>query len=187
MLKVSQSSAQHNPCKDVFKLAASAYSAHDLVAESILERWWQAHPSMFYLAYENESLCGYISAFPLTSEAFQTTLKPDFDEKTLEPASVFGFEVKGDYQMYFSSIVVHSNWRRKGVSRILRKSFLNDLIVLWLEGMCVTRLSSLVVSTQGATMMKSLGMHVISRCPKGNIFYAKHSKKSLDTCLHLLT
>ncbi len=187
MLDIQSSNAQTNPCKAIFELAAMAYKESDLIPLEILERWWQQHPSLFLLAYKDERLCGYISAFPLNNQAFKRTLEPDFDEKKLELSSILSFEAVGAYQMYFSSIVVHPEWRGRGISKALRKTFLNNLILLWLAGRCVTQLSSLVVSAQGVTMMKSLGMNAFQKGQEEDIFYANLTEKSLNACLQLLT
>ncbi len=187
MLKVFQSSAEHNPCKEIFSLASSAYSRHDLLAQAILERWWQAHPSMFYLAYHDKNLCGYISAFPLTTKAFQTTLNHDFDEKTLEPSALAEFKTKGDYQLYFSSIVVHPALRKKGIARRLRQAFLAKLIELWDAGFCVKHASALVVSKEGTRIMQSLGFQVHSKAQQGSLFYAQYDKAKLLECLKKLS
>ena len=145
MIRIEQSDRSNNPYAAVFSLASQAYKSEDLIPQVILKHWWQQHPSLFYLAFEGETLCGYMSAFPVTREAFKKTLEPDFDEKKLEPTSIINFDAKGEYQMYFSSIVVHPSWRGQGVSNALREDFLNNLLLLWGQGSWVTQLSSIVI------------------------------------------
>lgn len=183
MISIKQSNALSNPCADVFLLAQQVYKPEDVIPQAILERWWQKHPSLFSLAYEGDVLCGYLSALPLTQEAFQETLEFSFDEKTLEPSSIVAFDLVGVYQVYFSSIVVHSDWHGTGVSKGLRRVFLEYLLSLWSKGKCVNALSSVVVSAKGASMMRSLGMRFSFSCAQGDLFYADHTEASLRQCL----
>ena len=187
MIKIQQSSAQVNPCKDVFQLASSVYKVSNALPAEILESWWQKHPAMFHLALHNGKLYGYTSAFPLTEEAFKKTLVPDFDEKTLEPDSILKLDTPGNYQMYFCSIVVHPNWQGLGLSKSMRKSFLSYLLSLWHQGKHVKNLSASVVSEKGADMMKSLGMNAISNGQHGDVFQASHTEQSLQNCLDKLS
>lgn len=180
-MKLIQSSASLNPCADVFALAKSVYQQTELLSESLLECWWRVHPEIFWLAYEAGTLCGYISAIPLTKAAFTRSLQSDFDEKRLEPDDILPFQKT--YQLYFSSIVVHPDWRSQTISRRLRMAFLKSLIQLYSEGKELQAMSALVVSEKGSRMMQSLGMQVLKPHLAGELYYGVYNQETLENCL----
>ncbi|MCA9839966.1 MAG: hypothetical protein KC422_23860 [Trueperaceae bacterium] len=186
-MKLIQSSPALNPCKEVHDLAAKVYQAQDVLSAKILEHWWSAYPQLFWLVYEDETLCGYTSALPLTRDAFAKTLTMDFDEKAIQAIDILPFEQVGEYQIYFSSIVVHPVWRSKGVSQVLRQAFLQGLLNLYANDKRTTALSSWVVSERGSKMMASLGMQLYRQAQKGAVYYAEQSKEKLASSLTRLS
>ncbi len=182
-MQLVQSDVDINPCAQVYTLAKQVYRSEEVIPVEILERWWIAHPQLFYLAYNDETLCGYTSALPLTEKAFAKTLRQDFDEKAIQAKDIITFDKTGDFYLYFSSIVVHPEWRTKGVSSLLRQGFLQGLLNLYAEDKHTRALSSWVVSEKGGKMMQSLGMQFYAQAVGGTIYYCEQTKESLEKSL----
>lgn len=164
------------------RLAATAYEPGVLLPRATLEAWHRVNPDIYWLAWHHGQLAGYLSALPLAPDVFRHTMLASFDEKRLlGPHAIRAYEEAGEYQVFFSSIVVREGYRgRSDASRRLRIGFLEDLASLADRGIEITALSSEVVSKEGMGTMESLGMRYLRNSTRGTrLFYTRTSPAAL--------
>lgn len=188
-IRFQRSDGNHNPCKDINALAATIYDSDAVLSADILERWYSADPHIFWLAYNNESLVGYLSLIPLHEVQYQKIFATDFDERTITAENVLPFDDATHFLL--SSIAIHPAYRSKSatasahlnsikISRELRVNMLIDLFhkrnvapnipmqASQIKAVCI---ASEAITVQGEYMLQSLGLKYHSETRPGNKVY----------------
>jgi hypothetical protein len=162
--------------KKIYKLACEIYGSDVANPPTLLKSWHSRNENIFWVALnEHNEVVGYITALPLTEEAFNSTLRTDFDQHKLTSDQIKPYKEPGNYQIYFTSIVVRPDYRKKqpSLSRLLRNEFLKSLVSMGDRGIHVTDLSAQVITVMGGHAMRTLGLDYVQDGEHGKVYHGK--------------
>src|SRR4051812_35607333 len=107
-----RSDASNNPVDEIYALVRTVYPEDKVLNPCILNTWFSANYNIFWLAYSENMLVGYLSIIPLEPTKFKQLYKPNFDEKTIFASDVIpSFDDATNFLL--SSIVVHQDYRKQ--------------------------------------------------------------------------
>jgi len=170
----------NDPCQAIAEMAVRLYGRQSALPASLLRSWYHKNASIFRIAASSDgSMAGYISTLPLGTDRFEQTVKPDFQEKSIQADdidSAFGPECGG---VFLSSIVVAPEYQQRSpTSLLLRLALVEDLIQV--SGKKGIRISAQAVSQKGQLCMESLGMKICDVTTDGwKIYYGENTGADL--------
>ncbi len=172
---------QGDPCADIAELAGRLYGRQSALPVSLLRAWYMKNASIFRIATTLDgTVCGYISTLPLGKNKFEQTVKPDFQETTLQAGDIENVFCPEKGGVFLSSIAVASEYQQHSpASLLLRLALVEDLIKAGKKrGFGI---SAQAVSQKGQRCMESLGMAVCGKTTAGwKIYYGEHTGTDLQ-------
>lgn len=110
------------------------------------------------LADMQNNIIGFKTAYPVTEKCYQKILSPEFNEIDIQNNDLATYQNTNNFNIFFSSIVIHSNYKFKCLANTIELFFLNDMIEHSQNGKNITSFSAEIVSEGGRKMAERLGM-----------------------------
>lgn len=170
---------------DIVELNKIVYGADFTAPLELTESIHNKNPDICLAAKDNSlnKVIGYISAIPLSPEAFNKATDPYFDEAFIADDVVkynYCNMTTKRYHLYVASIVVEPAYQKHGISRRLYYSFLGFLLELGKENNILFDDIAARATPKGEKLCKSIGMSHIGTSNKGEkIFYIRMLPPSL--------
>ena len=170
----SADSFPSNAVGSISNLAARVYGPDVLLPLSTLEMWHARAKRIFWTAWSDCNLIGYLTVLPLSDAGFAKTLRDDFDEKQLFPIEIVAYSREAPNHLFFSSIVVDpSSHGAANISRLLRRQFAHDILAMITDGFSFDRISAEALNERGAAMVESLGMDYLLDTRAGSKIFCR--------------
>lgn len=157
------------------KVYGEALAAPLEIAEAIHRK----NPDICIVAKDRtqDRVVGYISAIPLSSEAFDRVLDPDLDE-VFTPEDVIRYDDPGReneaHHLYMASIVVDPDYRGQGILKGLYFDFLCFLLKIGRSKKILLEDIAARATPMGEKICKAVGMNCLGTSGKGEkIFYIR--------------
>ena len=161
-------------------MAGRLYGQASALPISLLRKWYLKNASIFRIAQSTDGvLAGYISALPLAANRFEKTIKPDFQETSIQAEDIESILRPENGGVFVSSIVVAPEYQLQSpASLLLRMALVEDLIAAsHRKGI---RISAQAISRKGQGCMESLGMKIHDVTTTGwKIYYGELSTVDL--------
>ena len=176
-----------DPCLAIAELAARLYGRQSALSASLLRMWYRKNASIFRIAESSDGIiAGYISTLPLGASRFETTLKPDFQETSIQAEDIEASFFPAGGGVFLSSIAVAPEYQQRSpVSLLLRLALVEDLMDACSKKNI--RISAQAVSQKGQGCMSSLAMKVCGVTTMGwKIYYGEHTRADLRAIKKIL-
>lgn len=170
---------------DIVALNRTVYGEHLAAPLDLVESIYNKNADICLVAKDPtlNKFIGYISAIPLSSEAFNKITDPAFAE-TIGANDVVEYDYcrirNGIYHLYIASIVVDPSYRQRGVSQKLYFSLIDFLLMLGEEYNILFEDIAARATPQGESICMAIGMNHIGTADGGEkIFYLRMLPPSL--------
>jgi len=163
----------------ITELNKIAYGEELTAPLELVESIHNKNPDIGLIAIDNtlNKIIGYISAFPLSSEAFNRIIDPCFDE-SITADDVLEYDYSGiatkRYHLYIASIVVDQTYQKHGAFKKLYESFILFLLDLGKNHNILFDDIAARATPKGMKICQFLGMNHIGTSNNGEkIFHFK--------------
>lgn len=164
---------------DIFELKKIGWSIRDYVIEAtklnyeVIENLTEEHngeieqlTSMItkhpenrrILLDENNKMIGYWSVEPLFDNFFYKAKNGELFDNELTADKIISLVVPGIYNVYFSSICLKNNYRKKHAFKKLLISLLDYIEELAVDGILINEICTLAYSDDGKSLSKTIGL-----------------------------
>lgn len=164
---------------DITELNKIAYGEELTAPLELVESIHNKNPDICLIARDNilNKIIGYISALPLSHEAFHRMIDP-CSEESITPDDVMEYDYSGfatkHYFLYIASIVVDPTYQKNGVFKILYDNFIFFILELGMNNHIVFDDIVARATPKGMKICQFLGMNHIGTASNGEkIFHLK--------------
>ena len=132
---------------------------------------------IYVMLLSDDKVIGYINFSPINDIAYNRIYHGEkdnfltFDEVETYDFSNIESNIKKEYNLYFSSIVLHPAYRKKGLSNVLIEGLVNHIKDLQDMGIKIKRILADCVSYEGELMVSKLGLKKIAETSRGTSTY----------------
>ena len=150
------------------------FPEHSRVDLKTCVSWLKANPSIYtmFKSKQNNRVCGYINALPVTTGAFNRFLTGSSMDIHLDYNDVVYPLAPGDYKLYIASIAVHPDHRSGWAYKYLSDSFVKKLIAQAEAGIFYTEVLMDVFTPEGAKLAAHFGASPILSTVHETTLYA---------------
>lgn len=158
----------------VMELDGLVYESQYVGELANMENRYDANPESFVciIDEENDVLAGYINFFPCTEELYQSIR---YDSQVIRDDDIAGNEIaeysSNDNHIFILSVVVHPQYRDKGVVLLLTDAWIDYLNCLSEKGFPVTDIMATAVSEDGMKYLRNRMFIQDRKLEDGNILY----------------
>ena len=123
-------------------------------------RWNKANNRIYTMIKDTDTgkIATYVNISPVTEEFYDKIRGGYFIDATLPASAVVSYDIPGLYDLYFSSVVIHPDYRNTGLFRPLLEAITDKFVKLANEGIYVRRMVADAVSDNGIRFCKMFGM-----------------------------
>jgi len=153
---------------EILEIDASVYPEHlQGTFEEVYGRFC-ANRDMFILLYDDKKLIGYLCLFPIKDSLF---------EKISSENKLFDSDISGEmleqykphnvYKLYLISMVIISEYQKKGLSNYLIKGFYRFILEKKKNNILFSVILSSAVTNDGKLMLERMGFKEKKKLPGG--------------------
>lgn len=156
--------ARHGDIKWIHQLETAVYSGIDVIPERVLEEWFEANPSGFYIVRNlTGEPVGHIDLLPVRPQVLKKFLNGQIIEKELCGRDLYSPAERNTIEdIYVESLALLLPLRKRAAALKVLSGCLGHLIENVADRNAVKNLYAIAASVQGETIMKKLGFNNIS-------------------------
>lgn len=148
---------------DAIELDSDGYDGEEsyIGIKETCYNWYKKNPFIYFMVrdLQTQKIVGYINAMPITDELYETLKKDKIDDINIPYKDILRYNVSGQYNLYFTSIVVKSTLRNS--YKIVRK-LIDAITEFFIEktndDIIIKRLLAKEVSIEGRMLCQNMGM-----------------------------
>ena len=135
--------------------------------------WALANPDIYVMLRDMNTgrIVAYINAMPVTDECYDRMKNGTFIDVDISPDCILPYDMPYPYSIYFSSVVIHPDYRNTGVFKLLFDAILNRFLELGSCEVFIRRMLADAVSPEGEKFCRLFGMARISKTAHGSTLY----------------
>ncbi len=135
--------------------------------------WALANPDIYVMLRDMDSgkIVAYINAMPVTDECYDQIKNGTFIDVDISPNSILPYDMPYPYSIYFSSVVIHPEYRNSGVFKFLFDAILKRFLELGSSEVFIRRMLADAVSPEGEKFCKLFGMERLGPTAHGSMLY----------------
>ena len=135
--------------------------------------WAAANPDIYVMLRDTKTgkIVAYINVMPVTDECYDRMKDGSFIDVDISPNSILPYDMPCPYSVYFSSVVIHPEYRNTGVFKFLFDAILNRFLELGEGEVFIRRMLADAVSPEGEKFCKLFGMSRIGSTAHGSTLY----------------
>ena len=122
--------------------------------------WFGINPDIYVMVRDNESnkIIAYVNISPVTPECYEQFRSGDFIDASITTDMLLSYDMPGSYYIYFSSIVIHPNYRNTGVFSLLLNAVIERFLDLDKNEIFIKSMIADAVTKEGEKFCKMFGM-----------------------------
>lgn len=142
--------------------------------------WYNKNPFIYFMIKDENSNCvvAYANVMVVTKECYKKIKRGEILDVEISPHDLVQYGDTNSHFSYFSSIVVHPEYRNTCVFRILIRCILKYFVELAWDGIQIEKMIVDAVTGEGRRLCKFFGMNKIRK--------SKHSSNIYEICFPFL-
>jgi hypothetical protein len=142
--------------KEIWKISQSIYRENNVEFNKVLS-WWKCYQKGVYVLYQEFTIVGYLSLWPLKKQAFKDILAGNRRERAITARSICEESYKKPItHWYISNIVISNKYRKTGALKIL----ILEVLRRWINEAKFDsdiKLCALAYSKEGEALLRRFG------------------------------
>lgn len=136
-------------------------------------QWASANPDIYVMLRDLSTgrIVAYINAMPVTDECYVMIRRGDFIDVSISPEMILSYDMPLPYSLYFSSVVIHPEYRNSGVFKYLFDAIVDRFLELGTHEIFIRRMLADAVSVEGEKFCKLFGMVKLDGSKHGSALY----------------
>ncbi|WP_034447828.1 GNAT family N-acetyltransferase [Butyrivibrio sp. AE2032] len=148
------------------------YLSYDDLYHLDLERCIEYHkknPLIYIMAVnDSDEVVGYVNFSPVTDKIYEVMRSGRSVDTIISAEDILAYETGREYSVYFSSVCVRPEYRRKGIAGLLIESLIELLKSIDNEGVYIKRIVADAVTESGERLLSNLGYEVVCLSEHGS-------------------
>ena len=159
--------------RDVVMLDAMAYDDIYRVSAARCEEWFSVNPDIYVMARDETQgrIIAYVNISPVTDDCYDRIKRGDFIDSAITADMILSYDMPFPYSVYFSSIVIHPDYRNSEVFMELFNAIVEKFIALGEHDVFVRRMLADAVSGDGEKFCKLFGMKKVKSSDHSSTLY----------------
>lgn len=135
--------------------------------------WAKANPDIYVMLRDLETghIVAYINVMPVSDECYDRIRCGDFIDVEITPDMILSYDMPQAYCIYFSSVVIHPDYRNSGVFKLLFDAILSRFLSLGNDEVFIKKMLADAVSSTGEKFCKLFGMNKVDMSKHGSTLY----------------
>lgn len=136
-------------------------------------KWAEANPDIYVMLRDLQTghIVAYINVMPVTDECYGMIRNGDFIDVGISPEMILSYDMPLPYSIYFSSVVIHPDYRNSGVFKHLFNAIVGRFLELGRDEIFIKRMLADAVSVEGEKFCKLFGMTRLEGSQHGSTLY----------------
>ena len=155
------------------ELDLTVYEAQYHVTTEQCLAWNRENGRIYTMVRDRETgrIVAYCNLSPVTDEYYERIAAGAFNDTELPPEAIVDYALPGLYSLYFSSVVVHPDYRDTKVFVMLYRAMREKIAALADEGFLIRRVAADAVTEKGKKLCRLLGMKKRTDSDHGSEIY----------------
>lgn len=135
--------------------------------------WSRANPDIYVMLRDTQTqkIVAYINAMPVTEECYDMIRNGAFIDVDISPEMILTYDMPCPYCLYFSSVVIHPEFRNSGLFKYLFNAILSRFLELGSNDVFIKKMLADAVSPEGEKFCKLFGMKKLDISKHGSSLY----------------
>lgn len=135
--------------------------------------WARANPDIYVMLRDRRTghVIAYINVMPVTDECYDVLRSGKFIDVSITPDMILSYDMPVPYSIYFSSVVIHPDYRNSGVFKHLFNAIVQRFLDLGQNEIFIRRMLADAVSAEGEKFCKLFGMKKVDNSQHGSTLY----------------
>ncbi len=135
--------------------------------------WSRANPDIYVMLRDTQTqkIVAYINAMPVTDECYEMIRNGAFIDVDISPEMILTYDMPCPYCLYFSSVVIHPDFRNSGLFKYLFNAILSRFLELGSNDVFIKKMLADAVSPEGEKFCKLFGMKKLDISEHGSSLY----------------
>lgn len=136
-------------------------------------KWAEANPDIYVMLRDLQTgrIVAYINVMPVTEECYDMIRNGDFIDVGISPEMILSYDMPLPYSIYFSSVVIHPDYRNSGVFKHLFNAIVGRFLELGRDEIFIRRMLADAVSVEGEKFCRLFGMTKLESSQHGSTLY----------------
>ncbi len=130
------------------------------VDTELCEEWFKVNPDIYIMAKDiaADKVIAYVNVSPITDECYDRIKNGDFIDTGITADMILSYDMPYPYNVYFSSIVIHSDYHNTEVFMELFNAIIDKFLLLGRHEVYIKHMIADAVTKNGEKFCKLLGM-----------------------------
>ena len=135
--------------------------------------WAKANPDIYVMLRDLNTghIVAYINVMPVSDECYERIRCGSFIDVEITPDMILSYDMPQAYCIYFSSVVIHPEYRNTGVFTFLYNTILSRFIMLGEDEVFIKKMLADAVTPEGEKFCKLFGMKKVDTSQHGSTLY----------------
>lgn len=157
------------------KLDKEVYAQEYWLSESVCKAFAERNPDIYTMLFdeENGQVAAYLNVSPVSCAFYDSLSSGKYVDTVIKGEDIEIPQANGDNLLYLSSVVVHPNYRRRGLAKLLLRRYGEKLAGYGEKGISFVSVIADAVSPSGEKLCRALGMRKIRPSEHGSSLFER--------------
>lgn len=164
---------QPEDIQQVLDLEAMVYKENERQSLSSCLKFFSINPEIYLFMKDKRTgkIIANIDISPITEECYEKLLSGHFSDKDITPDMILSYDLPCVYNLYFSSIVIHEDYRSTGLFLLMFNAVVEHFINLGEREVFAKKMLADAVTEEGEKFCKLFGMHKVKESDHDSKLY----------------
>ncbi|MBO8423574.1 MAG: GNAT family N-acetyltransferase [Firmicutes bacterium] len=157
------------------ELDKTVYSREYWLSESVCKAFAVRNPDIYTMLLDEETgrIAAYLNVSPVSRGFYDSLASGHYVDTVIKAEDIETPQTNGENLLYFSSIVVHPNYRRRGLAKQLLRRYGEKLADYGAKGVFFDSVIADAVSPSGEKLCRALGLKNIRSSEHGSSLFER--------------
>lgn len=157
------------------ELDKTVFAPEYWLSESVCKAFLARNPDIYTMLLDEESgrITAYLNVSPVSRGFYEALASGLYADTVIKAADIEIPEANGNYRLYFSSVVVHPDYRGRGYAKRLLRRYGEKLTAYGEKGIFFDSVIADAVSPNGERLCRALGLTNIKASEHGSTLFER--------------